>query len=106
MTLHEILLKFMASKEAKIRLGNRQIFVNSEVATDGKTEMEVEDDYEELGNFMFLNFDKWHNVIPAILPFRDFFGPEPTNVKSCEWLTHYTLVKVGKWKEYVFKHIR
>lgn len=102
MKLREILLVFLDSKEIKIRIGNKQIKVNNEIVTDRELEIPIQSlDNSELGCFLYDNNIK----LPVFGNIRDFFGNEPTNIKSLNFLTGYTLITISKKQEYVFMNL-
>jgi hypothetical protein len=98
------------SNEVKTRLKNKQVKINNEIVTNSDQEIDVIiDDYQDLGKWLTDHLSDHQGAIRVantIAPggFRDFFGPDPTNVPSLMFFTEYTLITVSKREEYVFKH--
>jgi hypothetical protein len=101
--LNEFLLSKIPSKEIKIRMGNNLIKINGEPIKERHQELPVEDEAEELGEFVFRN-------IEALAPFtglitiKDMFGPEPTNIPALQFLTEHLLLSISKREHFVFKY--
>lgn len=99
--LRETLRAFVNAKEVKTRLNNNQIKINNEVVKDLDIELNIQEHYWELSDFIFINSEHLR-LFPILGNVRDFFGEEPTNIKELEFLTGYTLISISKKEEYVF----
>lgn len=106
MILKELLLNFIPSRELKSRIANGQIRINNEVVTNVAIDLNIQDGYWTLGDFIYhqLNDDvnKALQIANTLSNFRDFFGEPETNIKYLKFLSGYTLIKISKKEEYVF----
>ena len=89
-TLHDILKNFLPSNEIKNRIKNRQLKLNNEIITSDmlKNEIQFDISFWEFDDFIF-DWMKTLSKKQIQLVFicnnvEDFFGPEPTNIKTFE----------------------
>jgi hypothetical protein len=105
MTIYEICKLFLPAKEVKLRLQNKQIKVNNTVVTNQSYSIElINEEYIELGEFLFGKSSNFDKSLFNVFDFKDFFGFYPTNVSGFEFFTNYTLIQISKKEFYVFKH--
>lgn len=104
MNIKTILQEFIPTKEIKARIASKQIKVNLVVVLDMNEEVEVQDGWWELGNFIYFNITPNSSFPPVEIVgnIRNFFGKEETNIPSLQFLTGYTLITISKREEYVF----
>lgn len=101
MTILEIIKELgLPVKEIRSRFANKQIKVNNDLCTALDHNVDVEDGYWELGDFIFLNAAHIHKN--EFLDIKDFFGNRKTNVKGLEFLSGFTLISISKREHYVF----
>lgn len=103
MTLRDILIKHIPSKEIKQRLNNKQIKLNNEVVTNTNIELNVENNFTDLGDFLLSSELPF---VAKIFDIKDFFGPGETNVKSLQFLKNYTLITISKREHFVYKNLK
>ena len=108
-TLHDILKNFLPSNEIKNRIKNGQLKLNNEIITveQLKEEIQFNNSFWEYDDFIY-NWMKTLNTKQIELVFlfkgslEDFFGPEPSNIKTLNFLTGFSLLSLSKKEKFVF----
>lgn len=107
-TLHDILKHFLPSNEIKNRIANKQLKLNNKIITSKmlKNEIIFNISFWEFDDFVY-NWMKTLNKKQIQLVFicnniEDFFGPEPSNIKTLNFLTGFSLLSLSKKEKFVF----
>lgn len=108
-TLNDILKNFLPSNEIKNRIKNSQIKLNGEIIKleDLKNSIIFDNSFWEYDDFMFhwlktLNKNQIQLVFLFQKNIEDFFGPEPTNIKTFNFLTGFSLLTLSKKEKFIF----
>lgn len=101
MTVIELLKALgLPVKEIRSRFANKQIKINNQLCTALDHNVDIEDGYWELGDFIFLNSSAI--IHKPWIDIKDFFGPTKTNIKDLRFLSGYTLITISKKEHFVF----